>query len=45
MIRGSRIMFIRTWMELIIRGTSGLSRALVALEMATSMAELKLRRR
>jgi hypothetical protein len=41
MIRRSKIMFIRTLIELIIRGISGLSRALVALETATSMAELK----
>jgi hypothetical protein len=40
-IRRSRRMFIRTLTELITRGTSGLSRALVALETATSMAELK----
>jgi hypothetical protein len=41
MIRRSRLMFIRTLIELIIRGISGLSRALVALEMTTPMAELK----
>jgi hypothetical protein len=40
-IMRSRIMFIRTLIELIIRGISGLSRALVALEIATSMAELR----
>jgi hypothetical protein len=39
-IRRSRIMSIRTLIELIIRGTSGLSRALIILEIATLIAEL-----
>lgn len=41
MIVRSRIIFTTTLTELIRRGTSGLSRALVALETATSRAELK----
>jgi hypothetical protein len=37
----SRIIFIRTLIELIIRGTSGLSRALIVLEIVTLIAELR----
>jgi hypothetical protein len=41
MIRKSRMIFTKTLMELITSGTSGLSSARVALETATSIAELR----